>query len=352
MKDRISKGKRFSPDEISVFCDHIANMLNSGISLYEGISILRNEVEDARTKELFHEIEMSLQARMSLSKALSKTEAFPKYVIHMVSIGETAGSLEKVMHSLSAYYERESKVLASIKKSIAYPTVLFLMISLILWALVFRILPLFESMYQELSAEVAKTSDSLMSFGLNTGFISVTIIMILVLIFLLIFLAYRTKKGEEIIKGILYNFPVVKSLSYRISRGKFISSMAMMLPSGIDTRQALDLAMETLENPKVLTKVKECKRLVESGISLENAIRTSNIVTGMDSNIIIVAAKSGNMDTAFLKLSERYNDEATDLLSKVATYVETVLVILLAVLIGLILLSVMLPLMNIISSIG
>jgi type IV pilus assembly protein PilC len=352
LKNRIGKVKRFSSDEISVFCDQIATLLNSGISLYEGVSILCNEMEEGHTRTLLHEIEKNLQARMSLSQALGKTGAFPEYMIHMVSVGETAGSLEKVMHSLSAYYERENKVKASIRSSVTYPAILFLMIAVILWALVFRILPLFESMYRELNAEVAMTSDNLMSFGINAGTIAAVIVGLLVLISVFLILAYRTKQGEKLMKRVLYNFPIAKGIANRISIGKFISSMALMLPAGMDTRKALDLAMETMDDARVLTKVKECKVLVEKGISLENAIQQTNLITGMDRNIIIVAAKSGNMDSAFIKLSERYNDEISTLLHKTATYVETALVVLLAVLIGFILLSVMLPLMNIISSIG
>lgn len=352
MNNRIGKTKRFSSSETSVFCDQIATLLNGGISLYEGVSILSNEMEDGRTRELLREIEKNLQARMNLSEALGKTGAFPEYMIHMVSVGETAGSLETVMHSLSSYYERESKVKASIRSAVTYPAVLFLMIAVILSALIFRILPLFESMYQELNSEVAMTSNNLMSFGMRAGITAAAIVGLLILIMLVLFLAYRTKQGEKLIKGILYNFPAVKGITHRISIGKFISSMALMLPSGMDTRKALELAQDTMDHPGVLAKVKECKELVEKGISLENAIQQSDVIIGMDRNIIIVAAKSGNMDSAFVKLSERYNDEVSTLLNKTATYVETALVVLLALLIGFVLLSVMLPLINIISSIG
>jgi type IV pilus assembly protein PilC len=309
-------------------------------------------MEDGRTRELLREIEKNLQARMNLSEALGKTGAFPEYMIHMVSVGGTAGSLETVMHSLSSYYESESKVKASIRSAVTYPAVLFLMIAVILSALIFRILPLFESMYQELNSEVAMTSNNLMSFGMRAGITAAAIVGLLILIMLVLFLAYRTKQGEKLIKGILYNFPAVKGITHRISIGKFISSMALMLPSGMDTRKALELAQDTMDHPGVLAKVKECKELVEKGISLENAIQQSDVIIGMDRNIIIVAAKSGNMDSAFVKLSERYNDEVSTLLNKTATYVETALVVLLALLIGFVLLSVMLPLMNIISSIG
>ncbi len=352
MKNRTGKAKRFSAEEISVFCDHIATLLNSGMPLYEGIDILYNEMENSRTKEVFHEIEKSLQSRMSLSQAVGKTGAFPEYMVHMVGIGETAGKLEEVMGSLSAYYERESRVKAGIRSAVTYPVVLFMIMAVILWVLVFRIVPLFEAMYQELNSEVAMASDSLMSFGVKAGVIAALIVGSLVLVTVVVFLIYRTKKGERLMKGMLYRFPVAKGIAGQISIGKLISSMALMLPAGVDTKRMLDMAMETVDHPGVLARAKECRELVEKGTAFEQAVRQSDLITGMDGSIIMVAAKSGNMDSSFIKLSERYNDRISVQLNKIATYVETALVILLAVLIGFVLLSVMLPLINIISSIG
>ncbi len=352
MKNRSVKAKRFSSDEISIFCDHIATLLGSGISLYEGVSVLCGETEEGDTKAVLHEIEMSLQARRSLSQALGKTGAFPEYMVHMVSVGEASGSIEQVMHSLSAYYEREGRVKSGIRSAVTYPAILFLIIAVILWALVFRILPLFETMYQELSAEVESTSGSLMSFGVNAGIAAAVLVGLLALVTLFLFLAYRTKRGARLIKDVMYHFPATKGMASQISIGRFISSMALMLPSGMDTIKALDLAMETMDNPGVLAKVKECRELAGKGHPLEDAIQQSKLITGMDRSIILVAAKSGNLDSAFIKLGERYNEEASALLNKAAACVETVLVLFLALLIGFVLLSVMLPLMNIISFIG
>jgi len=352
LENRVGKAKKFSAEEIAIFCDHIATLLNSGMPLYEGIYILYSELENGRTKELFHEIEKSLQSRMSLSQAIGRTGAFPEYMVHMVGIGETAGKLEEVMRSLSAYYEREGRVKAGIRSAVTYPAVLFLMMAVILWALVFRIVPLFEAMYQELNSEVAMASGSLMSFGVKAGVTAAAVVGILVLVTLVLFLAYRTEQGQGLIKKMLYNFPVAKGIAGQISIGKLISSIALMLPAGVDTRRMLDMSMETVDNPGVLARVKECRELVEKGIAFEDAIRQSKLITGMDGSIIIVAAKSGNMDSSFIKLSERHNERISAQLNKIATYVETALVILLAVLIGFVLLSVMLPLINIISAIG
>lgn len=352
MANNHKKVTKFSSEEISVFCEQIAMLLNSGIPLYEGIYMLYSEMEDKKTKNILEQLDQSIKANETLYDSLMKTEAFPDYMIHMVKVGETTGKLEEVMQSLAEYYERESNVKAGIKSAIAYPAVLFAMMSVIIMVLVFKILPMFELMFFELNAEVVSSTKSMMNFGLAIGKGIAFITAFILILLIVILLWYRTKKGEVRIRRFMMNFRLTRKISEAMAVGKFISSMALMISSGIEMQKALDISYTATIHRKVKEKIKQCKSLVDKKLSLEEAIHESKLLVGMESHFVTIAAKTGAQDIAFRKLSEQYNLKITTMLHKISTTIETVLVVSLAVLIGGVLISVMLPLVSMISSIG
>ena len=197
---RAEKKKRFTSEETASFCDQIAMLLNSGIPLYEGAYILAEEVEDKRTKQVLMHIEEQVRENMPLFEALSNTGAFPDYMVHMVKVGETTGKLEDVLKSLAAYYERDAQVKDGIRSAVAFPVILFAMMAVIMLVMVFKIIPLFEGMFLELSAEVASSTKRMMDGGILAGKIMAGITCALLFFMFAGLFIYRTAAGERAIK--------------------------------------------------------------------------------------------------------------------------------------------------------
>ena len=191
--------KKFNSDEIAMFCDQIAMLLNGGISVYEGTYMLYSEMEDSKTKEILREIDEQVKENIPLYKALDSTGAFPEYMIHMVQVGEKTGRLEEVMKSLAEYYEREGRVKAGLRSAVAYPMILFAVMACIMVVLVWKILPMFERMFNELSSDVATSTENVLSAGLAAGRIIAVVICALFAVVLLVVLWSRTKTGSRVL---------------------------------------------------------------------------------------------------------------------------------------------------------
>jgi type IV pilus assembly protein PilC len=352
MMKKHKKGKKLSSDELSLLCDQIAMLLHGGIPINEGIYILCQELEDNSTKEILNKVEKFLNSRIPFYQALQKTNAFPDYMIHLIHVGEATGKIEDVMYSLSEYYNRESKLKADIRSAVMYPLLIFIMMTAILSIFVFKILPIFESMYKELSLGILSSSDNLMTFGINMGITAVIVTGILTVFIIGLFLLYHTQKGNIMIKNIGYNMKFTHKILDLMATGKFITSMSLMISTGMETRKALELAFSSNCNNNFIVKIKDCIRFVEDGMTLENAICKANLLHGMEAGMLKVAVKSGTSDLVFKKLSEKYNEKIAMSMGKISVSIETLLVIILTVLLGIIMLSVMLPLINIISYMG
>lgn len=344
--------KKFTSTEVSAFCEQIAILLNGGIPLYEGAYMLMNEVEDHRTKAVLKKLDDSLRDNLSFHESLEATNAFPAYMIYMVRIGELTGKLEDVMRSLSSYYERETRIKSSIRNVVSYPLMMFVMMAVVLFVLVVKILPMFEKVFDELNKNVAASSSNMMSFGLTAGKV-IAIVMIVIFVFVAAILLWsRTKSGKDKIYQFSCVFFATKKVAKKLAIGKFISAMALMISSGMGTKEALELAETVIDHREVKKKIKDCMILVDDNGVLEDALKDTQLLSGMQGRMVSVGAKTGVIDVVFEKLSKQYDEEIEGVMNGISSTVETSLVITLSVIVGAILISVMLPLVSIISSIG
>ena len=156
------RNKQLSQMEISAFCQQIAMVVNAGLPTYYGISILRDEAADEPTKALLSEIYTPMEGGATLYEALQATGQFPKYMVHMIELGETTGRLEEVLLSLSNYYEREAQIRDGIKKAATYPLIMTIMMIAVIMILIAKVLPVFSQVYEELGSDLTGLARTLM----------------------------------------------------------------------------------------------------------------------------------------------------------------------------------------------
>lgn len=344
--------KKFTSNEVAAFCEQIAILLNGGIPLYEGAYMLMNEVEDSKTKAVLKKLDDALRDNLSFYESLEATKAFPSYMIYMVRIGELTGKLEDVMRSLSAYYERETRIKASIRNVVSYPLMMFVMMAIVLLILVIKILPMFEKVFDELNRNVVASSSNMMSFGLTLGKI-IAIVMVITFVIIFAILAWsRTKSGKISIYEFCCVFIGTKKVTKKLAIGKFISAMSLMISSGMGAKEALEMAETVIEHKEIKQKIKDSIVIVEDNGALEDALKETKLLGGMQGRMVSVGAKTGVTDVVFEKLAKQYDEEIEGIMNGISSTVETSLVITLSVIVGAILISVMLPLVSMISSIG
>lgn len=349
---KAEKKKRFTSEETASFCDQIAMLLNSGIPLYEGAYILAEEVEDKRTKEVLSRIEELVRENRPLYEALEDTGAFPAYMVHMVKVGETTGKLEEVLRSLVTYYERDADVRAGIRSAVTFPIVLFAMMAVIMLVMVFKIIPMFEEMFLELNAEVAASTRQMMNGGILAGKLLAAVTCVILALLLLMLLWYRTASGARAIKKLAMLFGPSRRLAERMAVGQFVSSIGLMTVSGMDQGEALTLAESGCANPAVKERIAKCLAFIKTGESFDEALNRSGLITGRDNRMVGVAMKTGSTDEILSKLGRQYDEKISASLNSMSGKIETAMVVILAVMVGTVLISIMLPLVSMISSIG
>lgn len=348
----VSPRDMLRPNEISAFCTQIAMILKSGIPVSEGIGIMAEDVKNLQGRQLLEAVHEQVDAGYPLHQALRAARHFPKYMVDMVEIGEATGKLDNVMDSLCDYYEREESVAKSVKSAVTYPLIMIAMMLLVITVLIVKVMPIFNEVFLGLGSEMTGFSRSVLALGQGIGRYSFVIVGAVAVLIVLFSLLRLTRGGRALLDSIRYNSPFTRGLYSKIASGRFASAMALMLASGLDTDQSLEMVRRLIDNKPMQQKIDRCKDYLSKGSTFSEALMRSEIFTGVYARMVTVAFKTGSLDGVMQKLADRYEEEVNTRISGIISVLEPTLVAILSIVVGMILLSVMLPLMGIMSSIG
>jgi type IV pilus assembly protein PilC len=338
--------------ELSAFCVQISFLLSAGISIDGGLSVIAEDATTVKEKEMLLKMSGEVGAGYTLALAMENSGEFPPYVVKMANVGQETGTLEVTMKALADYYEKEHSLAQTLKNAVTYPVVMVFMLVTVLFVILTKVMPIFEDVYIQLGAELpAVTVNAIKVGSVASGIILLGIIFggITVLItFVLSKKFSNIQFAERIIALIKERSLIADSMAKR----RFASILATTIKSGLDTDKAIDMAADLIFQKKINAKIIKVKETLENGVTLYEALRIGNIFSGLDMQMIKVGSRSGKLDTVFKELSIKYEMEVDNAIDKMIGRFEPTMVGILAIVVGLILLAVMMPLVGIMAAIG
>lgn len=339
-----------SNTETAAFCSQIAMVLHSGISAMEGLSLMQEDITDPEEKQLLKQMDETLQATGSFYEALVCTHAFPDYMLHMVQIGEYTGRLDDVMDALALHYEREASISQAIRNAVTYPLIMVSMMLLVITVLVTKVMPIFNQVFQQLGSEMTGFSKAILNFGAAINRYSVVLIILTGLFVVLALYFTRTKNGRAAFGSFTSRFAWTKSFSEKLAACRFASGMALTLRSGLSPEECLNMVSLLIRHEDFSNKLRRCKEDMEKGGDLTRSLLEVGIFSGIYARMASIGTKTGVLDEVMQDIADRYQEEIDQKFTSMIATLEPTLVIVLSVIVGMILLSVMLPLMGIMSS--
>jgi type IV pilus assembly protein PilC len=344
--------KKLTNNEIASFCSQTAMILKAGITPVEGMTVLLSDTKDQDGRKILQQILDCCSNGNSFCEAVTSTDVFPSYVVHMIHIGEESGNLDDVMQSLADYYERQEYISESVRNAVSYPFIMILMMLLVVLVLITKILPIFEQVFEQLGSEMNGFARSLLILGNAISSYAFVFTIILAAVVVLYIYFTKTASGRTVWSRFLMKFPPTRSFYDSVASGRFANGIALTLASGLDTYGSLDLVSELVDNPKMQAKIDICKKAIEGGANFAEALSKAEIFSNLYSRMVAVAFKSGSVDVVMNKIADDYERDIDRRIHNNISILEPTLVIILSVIVGLILLSVILPLMGIMTSIG
>lgn len=343
--------KLLSDNEAALFCEQMAMILKSGISSREGISLM---LEDGSPddKALLTFIADQMDSGSTFEQALEAADILPKYALRMIVLGEASGNLDDIMGSLAVYYHRETETARSIKNAVTYPLIMIAMLLAVIIILIVKVLPIFNDVYKQLGTEMTGISRGLLNFGYSLSSGSVFFISILIVVAVLILILGGTHKGRQHLKLFFAGFFLTRNLQYKRALGRFASALAMTLRGGFDNDQSLVLIKQIIDNDLLNTKIDDCRKKMADGENFGSALVSSGIFSGLHGRMVTIGYRTGSLDEAMTDISDALDADIEESTARSLSIIEPTLVAVLSIIVGMILLSVMLPLMGIMLNIG
>ena len=338
---------------LPIFCRELYQLVRSGVPLAEGLSMLREDEKDPDTRSWLDALCWSTDEGMPLASALRETEAFPAYMTDMVALAEQTGRLEDVLLSLQRHYDRQLRMAADIRGAVAVPATLFAVMVAVVILLITQVLPVFDRVFAQLGVRMGAVATGMMNAGsvlarAGTGIAAVlTVIAAAALAVGLIpslrekfTLWFRRRFGG---RGVLGQMAV----------SRFASSMSMAVASGLSMEESVELSARLCGGAREIDeKTARCRKDIEEGGSPADALAESGLFTGRDCRLLKLAEQTGSLPDTLEDLAQRQEEESLRRIDRTVGAIEPAIVVITSALAGVILLSVMLPLMGLLSAIG
>lgn len=339
--------------ELSDLCRELALLLHAGVGVADGLYLLAEEEMEQIKKQMLTQLAQRVEEGFFLYQAFEDAACFPVYVTGLLQIGERVGRTEETLNALAAYYEQRERMNRQVRSALTYPAILLLLMMVVIVVLLSQVLPVFNDIYASLGGRLTGVAGGLLLVGqvLDRG---MPVLCGILAVVLLVFGAFFLHRGfhNKIITFWNAHWGD-RGVSKAMNNARFAQALAMGFSSGLTLEESVDLAALLLKDvPAAVKRCEECRGLLDRGETLAHALDETGLMSTASCRLLTLGMRGGTGDSVMEEIARRMQEEAQmELESKVAK-IEPALVLVTSVLVGVILLSVMLPLMNIMTAIG
>lgn len=338
---------RVKVKDLSIFCKQLHTMLAAGMPLITALDVLAAQSENKTLAATTKQLGLMVQKGDVLSTAMKKfPKVFPKLLINMVEAGELTGNLDQVLLRMSEHYTKENKINAKIKGAMMYPIILSVLATGVVIFLLVFIMPTFLGMFQ--SSDVPLPTPTKILLGISDAikqfwYLFIAGIVALVLIFK--FIASQAS-GRRVLHGIRLKLPVIGNSTAKIATSRFTRTLSTLMASGIPIMQALESAANVTDNQIVMDGIHTLIEDIKKGSALSILLRRVGVFPPMMISMVGIGEESGALEEMLEKTADYYDEELETAIQKMISVLEPLMIVVMALVIGFIVVSMMLPMFD------
>jgi type IV pilus assembly protein PilC len=343
---------RFKAKHLALFCRQFAIMLSTGISLVKALEVLEGQAPEPAFAKVLRSIRLDVASGTAFTKALDKhREVFPHVFIHLVEAGEISGALPEVLDRLAIYYEREDELRKKISDALMYPAIISSVSVVMVFVLLFVVLPMLVSNFASFGVETPAITMAVLNA--RDWMVEHWYVVVGAIVALVLGLRYwvRTKPGRWMRDSLLLRLPVLGELQKMVIFSRFCRTLALLLNSGIAMLPTLQILERLMDNVVVKRAVLGARQGVERGEGISSPLGEYKVFPTMLVQMVSVGEETGNLETVLVQLADYYDREVNFAVSSFTKLLEPIIMLVLAVVVLFILISVYLPMMQMVTAI-
>jgi type IV pilus assembly protein PilC len=336
--------------DISVFCRQFATMIAAGLPLVQCLQTLGVQAERKNFRDIIAKVAVDVEAGSTLSEAMGRhPNVFNELFVNLVSVGETGGVLDAMLARLSTYLEKAQALRHRVQMAIVYPALVVTIAILVVTFLLIFVIPVFAGFFQKagvplpLPTRIVIAASQILQ---NYWYLLILGFMAFVFLFRV---WYRTDGGRLTVDRFMLRAPVVGPLLRKIAVARFTRTLSALLGGGVPIIDALRITARTAGNRVVENAVMEARERVTAGQTLGERLRESKVFPPMVVQMVMVGEQTGALDNMLAKVADYYEDEVDVAVAGLTSLLEPVLIVFLGIVVGGIVISIYLPIFQVVT---
>jgi type II secretory pathway component PulF len=342
---------RVSQRELISFAIQLSALLKGGIPLLKGLQISQKGTQNRYFKSILEGCIKNVTAGFSFSYAIkSFPKVFSSVWCNLVEVGETSGTLPDVLREIAHYQDAALRLKSKVISAFFYPCILIGFATLAVGFLLLNIIPKFAEMFEGMNMELPVVTKIVIAFSRILTQHFLIFILLIVAILIGIYLARKTKQGIYVFDLLKLRMPIMGNLMLQVAVVRFGRGLATMLRAGVPILQALELSSKLTVNAVAEEKLGAAYEAIKGGRSLSAQLESDAFFPPFMTQLISVGEETGELDR-FLDLISNYYEESIDtFLARLTTLLEPLLLIGVGSVIGVLVISMILPIIELSTS--
>lgn len=315
-----------------IFTRQFATLIGAGLPLSTALRMVVEQTEDKPTRALVEDILAQVEGGRTLYDAFSKhPDVFNKVYLALIAAGEASGTLDVSLKRLADQQEKDMAMISKIRGAMTYPAIVLLVIVVVVIFMMVAVVPQVENLYRDMGKELPVMT--LIMVAISNFFARFWWLMLVLLGIAIWFFAQfrRTDTGQKFLSKLKLNVPVFKGLFQRLYNARFARTAQMLLSAGVPMLEAIKISAEAMNNIILEEEMMEAATMVRSGKPLSVALKGRDYILPLLPQMAATGEQSGKIDEMLGKAAKVYEDELDERIAAIATAIEPILMVTLAV---------------------
>lgn len=335
--------RRIKLIDINFFCKQFAAMIQAGISIAKGLEICGKQATNKGLAEHIEHIHKAVSEGKTFSQAAEEEKIFPDILVNLIASGEVSGNLEEVMKRAVKHIDNQLALRKKVKKALIYPSIVLVIVAVVVTILMIKVVPAYTELLNDIGVEIPLPTQIIIAisdFFVNQWGVLLSILIALIGVVLNIKKVSSIKRALD---HLLLKLPLFGALNKKNLAATFSSTMSMLIESGIPMLQAMEITKKVMSNAVAEEEMKRAIEILKQGNSLLEAISRSVVFPPLLLSMVSVGEESGALDEMLDKISAFFKEEVEIAIDNLTVFIEPIMIVIVAVIIGGIMGAIMLP---------
>ena len=351
LKTRKLFQRKVSLTDLIMLSRQMYSLMKAGIPIIRAIEGLAQSTSSEQLQQVLLELVEQLENGRNLSQAMAAhPKVFNRLMVSIVHVGENTGRLDEAFLQLTYYFEQELETRKQIKQATRYPIFVLLTLVVAMFILNLAVIPQFANMFAKFNAELPWSTKALLAS--SAFFINYWPLIVMGSIGAVFGLNHYIKTDAGRVRWGLWKikFPIIGSVIYRATLGRFARSFGMMLKAGIPMTSALSLVADAVDNEYLGENIRDMRRNIERGESLLRVSQQSRMFTPLVLQMLAVGEETGAMDDMLAEVAGFYEREVAFDLKSLTAKIEPILIVIVAVMVAILALGIFTPMWDMLNA--